>query len=136
MEAQLNPEASAVQIAIQRITVLCKEWDADCNILINPAIDPTSGKFHVAVKVGEFTMLNSPSPTVKKTSSSDRWAGREVIVVGCPAGYRITLIGAVWTPAAFPTEEHGDLLTASPYADSNSKGETSATTLGLLCDKK
>lgn len=62
MTAQLSPEASAVQAAIQRITALCKEWDAKCNILTDPKIDPNSGRFHIAVKVGEFTILNSPSP--------------------------------------------------------------------------
>lgn len=62
MKAQLSPEASAVQTAIQRITVLCEEWEANCNILTDPKIDPNSGKFHIAVKVSEFTMLNSPSP--------------------------------------------------------------------------
>lgn len=62
MKARLSPEASAVQGAIQRITKLCKEWDAHCKILIDPAIDQNNGTFHIAMKVGEFTMLNSPSP--------------------------------------------------------------------------
>jgi hypothetical protein len=37
MKAKLSPEASAVQDAIQRITEFCKEWDANCKILVNPA---------------------------------------------------------------------------------------------------
>jgi hypothetical protein len=62
MKAQLSPEASAVQDAIQRITELCKAWDATCRILTDPAIDAKSGMFHFAVKIGDLTMLNSPSP--------------------------------------------------------------------------
>jgi len=64
MNAHLSPEASAVQSAIQRIDEFCKEWDANSRIMSDPAIDPNTGKFHVAVKVGELVMLNSPSPVV------------------------------------------------------------------------
>jgi hypothetical protein len=62
MKSQLSPEASAVQDAIQRITEFCREWDANCKILVDPALDQNSGTFHIAVKVGNATMLNSPSP--------------------------------------------------------------------------
>jgi hypothetical protein len=37
-------------------------WDTGCNILTDTTIDPNSGRFHIAVKVGESTMLNSLSP--------------------------------------------------------------------------
>jgi hypothetical protein len=61
MKAQLSPEASAVRDAIQRITKFCKEWDVNCKILTDPAISENSGTFHIAVKIGESVMLNSPS---------------------------------------------------------------------------
>jgi hypothetical protein len=62
MKAELQLEASAVRSAIQRITGFCREWDSNCRVLIDPAIDENSGTFHIAVKVGSATMLNSPSP--------------------------------------------------------------------------
>jgi hypothetical protein len=58
----LSPEALAVKAAVQRITGFCKEWNADSRILTDPLIDPNTGKFHFAVKVGGNTELHSPSP--------------------------------------------------------------------------
>ena len=47
---------------VKRITKFCGEWDTNCKIVTHEAIDPNSGTFHFAAKVGEVVMLNSPSP--------------------------------------------------------------------------
>jgi hypothetical protein len=62
METELRSDASAVQSAIRRIRECCKQWDANCRILIDPAVDENSGTFHIAVKIGSAVWLNSPTP--------------------------------------------------------------------------
>ena len=94
----LSPEASAVQSAIQRIDEFCKEWDANIRILSDPAIDPNTGKFHIAVKVGELVMLNSPSPVDAKeiltlTSCGKRCFIGRANALNAPLRDLFTLVG-------------------------------------------
>ncbi len=62
MKVRLSSEATAVRDAVKRITEFCREWYGNCKILTDEAIDPNSGTFHIAVKIGEAVMLNGPSP--------------------------------------------------------------------------